>query len=191
MKALVIRASLLIFIIISFVSKSYSENSDSNIKYLISLEKTQFIDGEDILINAKFINEGKEIDTLIHINDIEIIKDLLINDSNGNSSNYTGPVELKEENIILNPGEEYSISSPIKFYRAHRSVKLFRYFPSGTYTLKGFFDNGKAFLESNEIIFNVIASTGVDNEVFSELLKINKINPIDRVDILLISTITY
>jgi len=179
MKTLVIRLCVLFIVIASFVFKSYSERSISHIKYVITLNKTQFVEGEEIMINIKFINEGHETDSLININEIEILKGLFIKDSHGNNSDYTGPVELKEKNIVLNPREEFSISSPLKFYRAHAAVCLFRYFPKDTYNIKGYYNNGKTFLESNEINFKVIAPFGVENEVFREVLEINKISPID------------
>jgi len=182
MKKLVILLSILFFVLVSFVSKSYSERSANDIKYLITLNKTLFVEGEEITINFKFTNEGPEADSLININDIKILKCLIIKDSHGNNSGYTGHVELKEKNIVLNPGEEFVISSPLKFYRAPAAVGMFFYFPKDTYNIKGYYNNGKTILESNEINFKVIAPFGAENEVFKEVLEINKINPIDSAE---------
>lgn len=174
MKTLVIRIFFLFLLVILFVYSLNSENSKSGIQYIISLNKNQFIEGEDINLTVKFINASEQVDSLININESQIIKNLLINSPENQKQNYVGPVEGKTRNIILKPGEEYLITSNIRFYRGTTTVGLFNYFQESTYHIKGYYQLGKHSIESNELIFDVISPPEAEKKVLSEILRLNK-----------------
>ncbi len=177
MKTLAFRILFLFLPQILFITKLNAEESKSDIKYIISLNKKQFIEGEEIILSMKFVNIGKQIDSIVNFSEPVAIQGLLIKDSENQKSRYTGPIGSPSKTFVLKPGEEYLFTSNLEFDRGTISEGVFVYFPKAVYTIKGQYQDKKYLIESNELIFEVVVPEEPEISVFNAYRRLQSIAP--------------
>jgi len=183
-----ITITLFIVLAITIISNKISnkENSSSiyNFAINISLDKDNYVQGENVWVTVKVKNISDKIDSLPHLDDISLAEYMAvrkINPYNTELFNYSGGMDnIIVKYVTFQPNEERIFDLNLQWCYGDTLPKnanpYFEYFTIGTYEIWEVFrdfTNIKAKpLVSNKLTFNVIRPTGSEYEDFKELLRI-------------------
>jgi hypothetical protein len=188
------RNILLAFLFICF-TKSYSidyalyeylQTDNSNFSISISLDKQDFLQGENIWLTVKIKNESGKIDSLPQLDKYVLMEGISIKNLSrgavllqyhGAMVDYSG---IRYE--VFQPNEEKVFEYELQHIYGDNFPKgshdYSHYFSAGNYELSQSFSYQKYVnpaLISNKVLFNVKEPTGIEKEAFNELIKIYQI----------------
>lgn len=160
-------------------------SSDKNISLKISMEKTTYVEDEDIFLNFSIKNSGSSIDSLRKLGS-KLTQGIVLKDSKGKSSYFKGIDILTADDPYykMQPGEERSYETELIDHYGTRSNNVLiigtHYdLPAGEYTVQIVCtknDYGKN-IRSNVLAFSVIAPHDSENTALYELKQIYQLPP--------------
>jgi len=148
---------------------------------VISVNKTEFFEGEPIWVTIKIKNIGYSRDSLPMLNEDFLTRSLNVMDQNGKIKTYLfeGEAEyLWKSYRIFEPGEEYTLDIELlqsygDQYEGHKFMLASGCFSEGTYSVESNFKDVKTLLlRSNKINFVVVKPTGLELEALNTLRSI-------------------
>ena len=160
---IIIASFVLLSISIGYISDNTNyENLSSKIKYEISLDKSVYIEGEDIYLTLKITNMSNKIDSVDDWSHYAR-ENLEITNERGTPAHYDLVVYYDASSIkylILNPNESsienLNINGHFEFKENKNISILSHYFESGDYHIIGKLKFNDENIISNELKFSVI-----------------------------------
>lgn len=184
--------SIIIIISIIFINNkiisNYKNSGFYNFSINITLDKENFVQGENVWVTVKVKNISNKIDSLPHLDDISLAEYMSlhkINPYNTELFNYRGGMDtyIKVNYVTFQPNEERIFDLNLQWCYGDTLPKnakpYFEYFTIGTYEIwEAFRDftniTAKPIL-SNKLTFNISRPTGSEYEDFKKLIRINGI----------------
>jgi hypothetical protein len=157
-------------------------NNASNFDMIISMNKKNYLSLEPIWVTIKIKNNSSHIDSLENLNDVELLKQLILKSTKGERIQYHGLIAFYAFSVWtkFSPNEE--LTYDIEINNGYGNVTIDKpiahstnaYFDQGEYTISSYFYQGINPFNSNQLSFMVNVPVGTEAEVFNQLVDIYK-----------------
>lgn len=178
------------FLLFCFTNKSFSVNLQTdtcNFSITVSLEKNEYLQGENIYLNLKIKNLSSNKDSLPYAGELSMTERIKIKGKNHSRFYYHGVI-VDYFNIPYTyflPNEEKTYEIELQWCYgdtiAEKITDYAAYFSADNYELYIEYlnevDTKMPQIKSNTVYFNVSKPTGIELEAFNELIKIYQIQP--------------